>query len=329
MKKEVLQLLLEHQGSSLSGEEISRRLGVSRTAVWKHINTLKEEGYRIDSIHSQGYRLSGKPDILNKEEIELQLPLFVQEIQIFPEITSTNEEAKKKAAAGAPEGTVVAAEKQLSGKGRMGRPWVSDSGVGLWFSIVLKPPIMPAQAAQLTFVSAVAVCRAVREFTGLDARIKWPNDILLNDKKICGILTELSAEIDRINYMVAGIGLNVNHRDADFAPEIAGKAGSLAMSAGKEFRRAEVLICVLNSFAEVYQQYLSAGFARILAEWRRLNCVLGEEVEIISARETYRGYAVDIDADGQLLVKTKAGELRTVIVGDVSLRRNAFDSGNN
>lgn len=321
MKKNILKLLLEHENGYISGEQISKLLGVSRTAIWKHINSLKEEGYVIDSVHSQGYRLLNKPDILSAEELELSLTgEFVKEIVIYDELLSTNEEAKNRASAGDPEGTVVLAEQQTDGKGRMGRTWVSPPGLGLWFSLILKPSIMPHQAAQLTFVSAVVVCRAIRDYTGMEAAIKWPNDIMLKNKKICGILTELSAEVDQINYIVAGIGVNVNHQTEHFSAEIADRATSLYLVSGIKYRRIELLVMLLSIFEEIYREYQEKGFSYILKQWRELNCTIGQEVKVISQQEVYYGTAIDIDEHGQLLVQTPEGEVRYVIVGDVSIR---------
>jgi BirA family biotin operon repressor/biotin-[acetyl-CoA-carboxylase] ligase len=254
---------------------------------------------------------------------ELQLSLlgnFIKEIHIFDELLSTNESAKRIAAEGAPEGTIVLAEKQTVGRGRMGRIWASPAGVGIWLSLVLRPPIMPSQAAQLTFVSAVVICHAVRDFTGLDAQIKWPNDIMINGKKICGILTELSAEIDQINYVVAGIGINVNHQKKDFPLDIVDRATSLMLVSGKTYRRIELLVNILANYDKVYLEYQKKGFSYILEQWRKLNCTLGHEVKVISQDEVYYGTAIDIDKDGQLMVQTPEGDLRYVIVGDVSIR---------
>lgn len=322
MKKDILKLLLEHQGSYISGEDISVILGVSRTAVWKQINNLKEEGYVIESAHSQGYQLIEKPDIISAEELKILLNgTFTKEINIFKELSSTNDFAKTRANEGSPEATLVVAEKQSSGRGRMGRPWVAPAGSGIWLSLVLRPAIMPAQAAQLTFVSAVAVCQAVREFTGLKATIKWPNDLMLEDKKICGILTELSAEIDRINHVVVGIGLNVNQKKEDFSSDIRDKATSLFLASGRRYRRLDLLVNILKIYDDIYHKYQKQGFSYILEKWRELNSTLGYDVNVISQEETYHGQAVDIDEEGQLVVKTSYGELRYVMVGDISIRK--------
>lgn len=321
MKKDILKLLLEHQHCYLSGEEISGILGVSRTAVWKQINNLKEDGYTIESAHSQGYRLIGKPELITAEELLIHLDSeFIKEIHIFAEIASTNDFAKIKAGEGAPEATLVVAEKQSSGRGRMSRPWISPASSGLWFSLVLRPPMMPAQAAQLTFLSAVVVCLAIREFTGMEATIKWPNDVMLDGKKICGILTELSAEIDIINYVVAGIGVNVNQHKEDFPSDLSAKATSLLIASGQTYRRVELLAHILKTYDIVYREYQQKGFTYILEKWRELNSTLGHTVNVISQQEKYYGQAVDIDEEGQLVVMTPEKELRYVMVGDVSIR---------
>lgn len=321
MKKDILKLLLDHEHCYLSGEEISGILGVSRTAIWKQINNLREEGYIIESAHSQGYRLTGKPDAITAEELLIHLDKgFINELHVFEEISSTNDFAKKRAGEGAPEATLVVAEKQSDGRGRMSRHWISPAGSGIWLSLVLRPKMMPAQAAQLTFVSAVAVCLAIREFTGLKATIKWPNDVMLDGKKICGILTELSAEIDGINYVVAGIGVNVNQLNEDFPSDLRAKATSLRIASGQAYRRVELLAYILKTYHRVYRDYRQKGFAYIIEKWRELNSTLGFTVNVISQQEEYYGQAVDIDEEGQLVVMTPEKELRYVMVGDVSIR---------
>lgn len=323
MKQGILKLLLDKEGQYVSGEEISSHYNVSRTAIWKHINSLKEAGYVIESSPRQGYRLVEKSDIIFPEEMKILLDTkkFGKKIYAYDSLDSTNDLAKKLASQGAEEGTVISAENQLKGRGRMGRPWVSAPGSGLWFTVVFRPEIKPYHASRLTFVIAVAVCIALRKITGLPVSIKWPNDLLLENKKISGILTEMSAEIDQINYVVAGIGVNVNQLEEDFSPEIKKVAGSLAGFSGQKYRRAEILAEILKELEYRYLAFLNDGFPGIVSLWRELSCTLGEEVLVSSREEQFSGVAFDVNNDGYLLVKTADGDIKQVMVGDISLRR--------
>ncbi|MGI6587609.1 MAG: biotin--[acetyl-CoA-carboxylase] ligase [Peptococcia bacterium] len=322
MKKTVLQVLLEHKGEYVSGEEISDLLQVSRTAVWKHIRGLKEAGYKITSSPGKGYCLLERPDLLIPMEIKtgLQTEFLGQKLLCYSTLDSTNEAAKREALAGAPEGTIVVAEQQEQGRGRLERNWFSPPELGLWFSVILRPKIDLAQASQLTFVSAVAVCKALRTVTGLPLMIKWPNDLLYKGKKLCGILTELGAEIEEINYLVIGIGLNVNQQEKDFPPEIRKTASSLALATGRSWQRAELLRQILEEYEKQYEIYLTKGFEQTLLFWRELNVTLGKEVMVSTREESFTGIAEDINEDGCLLVRRDSGELEILIAGDVSLR---------
>lgn len=322
MKQKILELLSQRQGTFISGEELSNMLNISRTAVWKHIHSLKEEGYRILASPRRGYVLTERPDILTETEIRsgLETRVFGQKVAFFPLLDSTNEEAKRLAAAGAPEGTVVVSEQQQQGKGRIGRQWASPPKIGLWFTLILRPAVLPVHAAQLTFVSAVAVCLALKEATGLPLTLKWPNDLLWDGKKVGGILTELSAEIEKINFIIVGIGINVNQKEEDWPSELRNMAVSLQIAAGRTFHRAAILQVILAKYEELYHNYLQNGFAPILQAWRELNSTLGQEVVVKSPEGSFAGRAEDVNADGCLLVRKASGELETVIVGDVSIR---------
>ncbi len=325
MKEAILGLLLKEKGRYLSGEEISDKLGVTRTSVWKHIKSLKKEGYVFESKPRLGYRLLERPDIISPEEIRLGLTtnFMGRNLFVYQEVSSTNEEAKKLAEKGEPEGTVVLAEVQKGGKGRMGRRWESHYGLSLCFSLILRPEYEPLYASQITFVGAVAVCSAIREYTGLPVSIKWPNDILLKGKKVCGILTELSAEVEKINYIVMGIGINVHQTREQFPEEIRDIATSLAQFPTElkgPIRRAELFQEIAKHYEEEYTSYLKEGFSAVLKKWRRLNCVLGKKVTVITKERTFGGLARDIAEDGCLLVETENGKIESIIAGDVSLR---------
>lgn len=322
MQKEILSVLLDNDGKFISGEELSERLNVSRTAVWKHIKSLKEAGYTIEAKPHQGYRLVDSPDILLENELTLTLATkwLGQELQIYRELPSTNDLGKKIADEGVAEGTVIVAEEQTKGRGRMGRLWESPAQKGLWFSAILRPNLKPHLASQLIFVAAVGTCLALRNMTNADILIKWPNDLLIKGKKICGILAEMSAEIDQLNHIVLGIGLNVNQSKDDFSAEIAEHATSLSLATGKKYRRVEILAEILCCLEETYEEYREKGFKATIDSWKAMNCTLGRAVKVVTREETFLGIAEDLASDGSLLVRKEDGKLEKIIVGDVSLR---------
>lgn len=317
---ELLCILLSKKGEYVSGEELSEKFGVTRTSIWKKINNLREMGYEIESSTRLGYRILKSPDLLLPEEIKANSkPSFLaNEIYYFTTTESTNDIAKKLANEGAGHGTLVLAEEQLGGKGRLGRKWVSPKGKGIWLSIILRPEILPKDASKLTLLTAVAATDAIIEKTGLAATIKWPNDILINDKKVSGVLTEMNGEMDLINYVVVGIGINVNNES--FPGEIAKKATSLKIQKKEQVSRLDVLTCFLEIFEKYYDIAIKNGFEEILLRWKKLCCNLNKQVIIYSRKENFKGIAVDIDDDGALIVKKKDGEIVKVLSGDVSLR---------
>ena len=322
MRKEVLRLLRNQTDGYLSGEEISRRLDVSRTAIWKHMQALKEEGYKIESHARKGYRLCSVPDLLLAEEIcnGLKTKLIGQKgIVHLEEVDSTNNIAKQLAAKGCEEGLLVVAEEQTIGRGRLARGWFSPYGKGIWFSVVLRPPFAPQEAPKCTLLAAVAVARALREITGVECGIKWPNDILWQGRKLVGILTEMSAEMDAINHVVIGMGINVSIKAEEFPSELQEIAVSLAGASGCEFSRVVILQAILVHLESLYQKVLEQGFAPVLEAWRSLSATLGEKVRVIGLKDEFEGVAKDIDDDGALLVETGDG-LKRVLAGDVSIR---------
>lgn len=318
MKDCILRLLKEEKGRYVSGEEISGRLGISRTAVWKYINALKEEGYEIESRSRAGYMLLGAPDLLLPFEVKegLGTRFLGKEVHHFSEVRSTNDEAKSLAGKGAGEGTVVVAERQIGGKGRLGRSWASPAG-GIWVSIILRPAFQPLEAPKLTLATALAVTRVLREETHLDARIKWPNDVFINSKKVCGILTEMNAELDRIHYVILGIGLNVNIDIMDFPEEVRGTATSLMEELGKPISRLQLLRSILREEEKVYDLFLKDGFAPIREEVRNLSYTLGKWVTVNYGKGMVSGKALDISESGALLLRTDKGRMITVTSGDV------------
>ena len=325
MRRKILELLHKQGKKCISGEEIARQLGVTRSAVWKHITELREAGYNIVSYPKSGYSLVETPDKLLAAEIARNLGTKVVGTNIIAldEIDSTNNEAKRLAAKGAAEGTIVVAEQQTGGKGRLERHFFSPAGKGIWFSVILRPKFLPQEAPKCTLMAAVAVAEAMARF-GLTPAIKWPNDLLYENKKLVGILTEMSAEMDGINYIVIGTGINVNINAADFPADIKETAASLAMMKGENIPRVEFFREVLRAFDRNYQSVKENGFEEVFKKWRQYSITLGQEVKVIGVRgdssgEVFYGTAVDIDNDGALIVDTEAGR-RKVLAGDVSIR---------
>ena len=322
MRNKILQLLRSSGNNYISGEEIADKLGVSRTAVWKHIKEMRSQGYDIESQSRSGYILREAPDAMLPGEIGngLKTNIIGRQIVCHEEIDSTNNEAKRLAMEGAAEGTVVVAESQTGGKGRLERQFFSPKGKGIWFSVILRPKFLPQEAPKCTLLAAVAVARAMTEF-GLRPGIKWPNDLLYDNKKLVGILTEMSAEMDGINYIVIGTGINVNIAEKEFPEELRGVATSLLQMKGKQLPRVKFFQAVLRALDDLYIRVQAEGFGPVFAEWRQYSITLGQEVRVIGVRdgEVYSGRAVDIDEDGALLVDTETGRQR-VLAGDVSIR---------
>lgn len=317
--EQLLNLFHRSGGKLLSGEALSEALGVSRTAIWKQIRGLRQRGFEIESVPGRGYRFLSAPDYLSPGSIAagLQTTVVGREIFAFPEVGSTNTEAFRLAESGAPEGTVILAEHQSRGKGRLGRTWESPAGVNIYCSVILRPPILPVATPQLTFVSSLAVCRAIESVQGLAPLIKWPNDILLGGRKVAGLLNELSAETDRVNFLVLGIGLNVNMTVEQFPHDLRHPATSLAIEAGRHVERLAVMRALLAELDELYARYLREGFASLRGEWEKRSSLCGRRVRVSSLGDDMEGVAVGIDDDGALLVRNDNGSVNRVLAGDV------------
>lgn len=321
MRSKILNLLRNTAEEYISGEDIARKLQVSRTAVWKHIHELKQAGYAIESHSRKGYALIDTPDLLLPNEIKNKLSskILGNEINYYDEVDSTNNKAKSLAAQGASDGAIVVSETQSGGRGRLARGWVTPYAKGIWLSVILKPDFLPQEAPKCTLMAAVAVVKAIEHVAKIKTGIKWPNDILYEGKKLVGILTEMNAEMDKINYVVIGMGINVNLDVADFTDELQSIATSLSLIKGEKISRVELLCEVLRQLEDVYQSVREQGFSDTLAQWRKYSITLGQHVNVIGQNKTFDGIAVDIDKDGALMVKTN-GEIRTVLAGDVSIR---------
>ena len=322
MRNSILELLRASGLEPVSGEKISEQLGVSRTAIWKHIQALKDEGYQIESVQKRGYILREAPNRLYPQEISSHLKTKWLGHSVCYEdlLPSTNNVAKSIANAGCENGLLVIAEEQGAGKGRLSRGWVSPHANGIWFSVVLKPPFLPQEASKCTLLAAVAVVKAVNKIQGVNAAIKWPNDILLNGRKLVGILTEMNAEFGHINYVVIGTGINTHGEPEDYPEDVRDIAISIADVATEPFTRVELLADILKNMEDLYELACEQGFAPVLEEWRKYSCTLGQEVKVIAPDMTYYGTAIDIDEEGLLIVKKTDGELEKVVAGDVSIR---------
>ena len=322
MRKAIIDILKNSEGKFISGESMAGTLGISRTAIWKHIQKLREHGYKIFSREKLGYKLDRMPDLLLPIEIqnELDTKIIGREMIYKDKVNSTNHVAKALAHAGAADGTIVVAEEQTGGKGRLDRNFYSPRSRGIWFSVILRPKFLTHDAPKCTLMAAVAVAEAMNRFN-LKAEIKWPNDIMFDGRKLVGILTEVAGEIGKINYIVVGIGINVNIDREEFPENIRSVAASLSEMNGGFVSRIDFFRAVLEEFDKLYLEANACGFGEILKLWQKYNITLGKNIRVISAGdgETFTGKAIDLDTDGALVVKTEDG-LRTVYAGDVSIR---------
>jgi BirA family biotin operon repressor/biotin-[acetyl-CoA-carboxylase] ligase len=319
MDDEILQLLREHPSAFLSGEEISRRLGVSRTAVWKRIEGLRTLGYEIQASTRSGYRLIQSPDLLSPSEVRplLKTKTMGKTIHYFQTLDSTNSEAYQFALNGAEEGEVVVSESQEKGRGRLGRQWFSPPFLNLYLSVILRPKIPPHQASLITLMAAVATADAVQKFSGLLPLIKWPNDILLRNRKVAGLLNEIHSETDRIHFVILGIGVNLNADAKMFSKEIRSVATSLKIEMGQTVSRKVFLQILFQELERWYSVFLEEGSAAILKAWRDRAHIQGRQVKVTSFGETIAGIAIDVDSDGALILQTEDGQQKRVMAGDI------------
>jgi len=306
---------LKRKPDYVSGDQISHRLGITRQALWKHIHILKDSGYDIMAVPHLGYKLISSPDRLFASEVARQLntKFIGKKIYYFDTVSSTMDMALQLAIKGSPDGTIILAESQTKGRGRLGRNWFSPKYKGIYLSLILRPEILPNQAPLLTLMSAVSICEAIKEKTGITCQIKWPNDILIHHKKLGGILTELNAETDLSRFVVIGIGLNVNN-DKKTLP--AG-ATSLKEQKKEELNRLDLLQEILRKIEASYFVFQRKGAQPIIDEWREWSISLGRRVRVICQKEHIEGQSLDIDIDGGLLIRNDAGLTHKVMSGDV------------
>lgn len=320
MVKDAVLQALQSQTEPLSGEELSRKLGVSRAAVWKGVKALQAEGYTIEALPSRGYCLLAQPDVLRASELADPGRVVGGEVLCLRETDSTNDELKRRAMAGAPTGLAVTADTQTGGKGRRGRSFQSLAEKGLYLSVLLRPQVPLEQVSQLTAWTAVAVCRAVEAVSGVQPSIKWPNDVLVEGKKLCGILTELGveAETGSLSYVVVGMGTNLTQTEADFGPELSQIATSLAIL-GHPVTRRELAVALLDELDKMNAAF-PQGREEYLAQYRRRCVTLGREVKLVRPDGETPATALDIDGDFALRVRLADGREETVSSGEVSVR---------
>lgn len=320
MKAELLKIL-RSSGEYISGQQLCGHFGVSRTAIWKVIRQLKEEGYEIEAVKNKGYRISRTPDVMTADEIKSRLSTqWLGQVCVYREcVDSTNNFARRLAEEGAEEGTLVVAEEQTGGKGRRGRSWTASRGANIMMTLLLRPKIRPEHASRLTLLMAMAVAEGIQKVTGLPAGIKWPNDVIVGGKKVCGILTELSAEIDYVNYVVIGAGINVNQEH--FPEELSRVAGSLCQETGEHISRPELAAAVLLELERLYEIFLKTEDLVELYESYNLRCVnIGHEIQVLEPGKEYTGTTDGINARGELVVRKADGTVTEVYAGEVSVR---------
>jgi BirA family biotin operon repressor/biotin-[acetyl-CoA-carboxylase] ligase len=320
----ILSALRDVGDGSVSGAELSQQLGVSRAAIWARIEMLRELGYDIEASPHRGYRLLSAPDVLHADDLISRLGetrVVGRDIRVFDETTSTNDIVEKLARDGVKEGVVVFAESQTKGRGRLGRKWMSPARKGLWLSVLLRPDLRPQEATQLTVASATALVRAIQSLTGLKPQIKWPNDILIRGRKVAGILTELSAELDHVKCIVLGIGVDVNLSADEFPTELRKLATSLKAELNRPVSRPELAVAILRELDYDYARIGAGRFAAVADEWEACCTTIGHDVIIRIGDRQVGGRAEALGEDGALLLRTDHGHLERIIGGDVTLEK--------
>ena len=319
----ILSALRAHP-DGISGAQLAEQLQISRAAIWARIEDLRKVGFDIEASPHFGYKITGEPDALIAADLLARLgktKVVGRDIQVFERTTSTNDVVEKLARDGVREGAVVFAEAQTKGRGRLGRVWQSPTRRGLWFSVLLRPELRPQETTQLTVIAATALRRAIKTVAGLSAEIKWPNDVLLGGKKIAGILTEMSAEVDRVRHVIIGIGVDVNQDANEFAGEVRQTATSLKLAAGEEICRAGLAAEILRELDADYARVRTGKFPEVADEWEAACVTIGKNVTVHVGERKFRGRAEALDDDGALLVRTEHGHLERIIGGDVTLEK--------
>jgi BirA family transcriptional regulator, biotin operon repressor / biotin---[acetyl-CoA-carboxylase] ligase len=321
LRKKLLDAFTEHSGEFLSGQYLADLIGCSRTAIWKHIEDLRHEGFELEAVRRKGYRIIKAPDHVTANEIRLGLKTSIigQQIHYHESVDSTQKIAHRLGLENAAEGTVVIADEQIGGRGRMERVWHSPKNTGVWMSIILRPNIPLPKAPQLTLLTAVAVAQAIENCTGVEPHIKWPNDILINGKKVTGILTELQAESDRIHSIIIGIGINVNQKNTDFPSELHSIATSLSIESGSFVNRAELIQAVFGGLEKLYLLYLDKGFQPIKLLWESYAISVGKRITARTITGNIVGQALGITEDGVLQIQDDNGEIHHIYSADIEI----------
>jgi len=315
----ILNYFKKHDEGYVSGEELSRELGISRAAVWKHIENLREEGYEIEAFPHLGYKIISIPDRLTEVELKwkLKTDIVAGKIYSYRETTSTNDAACSLAMQGEKEGSIVIAESQTSGRGRMGRKWASPKSKGAYFSVILRPDILPKESPCITLFSALSVAKTIRDTHDIPAFIKWPNDVLVNGKKICGILTEINAETDKVNFVIIGIGININAKKESLPKD----ATSIMEECGREVSRIELIKELFRNLDKYYGFFKAGRIADIIREYKEYSNFLGTRVRVTYHDRKIEGYAIDVDKEGALILRMDSGLNERVLAGDVTMLR--------
>lgn len=319
-KSRLRDYLAKHTGDWLSGEYLSEEMNVSRAAIWKHIRTLRDEGFVIESVTNKGYRLVQIANALDQDQVTSGLTTRLigrKDVVILKQTESTNLYAKLLASQGAPDGTIVIADRQTMGKGRLGRVWCSPPHGGIYLSMILRPGISPDKAPRITLMTAVSLAESLLALAPIPLRIKWPNDIMVKDRKLAGILTEIAFEMDRIEYVIVGVGINVNSAKEDFDEDSRGIATSVVMETGHHLDRNRLVSAFLNQFEKDYLLFCKEEFAPILGRWKQLANVIGKKITVDALGTIREGHVVDIDNNGILILKDAQGTLHSLFSGDV------------
>ncbi|GIN21073.1 MAG TPA: biotin--[acetyl-CoA-carboxylase] ligase [Bacillus bacterium] len=319
IRQQLIEALSDAEGEFLSGQALAEIIGCSRTAIWKHIEELRKDGFVLEAVRNKGYRIVSTPEEMTENDIlyGLETERFGRNIHYYESLGSTQKAAHQLAHDGAPEGTLVIAEEQTSGRGRLGREWHSLSGKGIWMSLIVKPDLPPQKAPQFTLISAVAVARAVEEITGITPEIKWPNDVLIRGKKVVGILTELQAESDKISSLIIGIGMNANHGQEDFPEHVAHTATSLFIEKGEKISRAALIQCFLKYFERYYSIYISDGFKPIRLLWESYAISIGKRIRATTVSGVITGRAIGITDEGVLKIEDDEGIIHHIYSADI------------
>lgn len=319
-QEQLIELLATNGAAFISGQRISEVLEISRTAVWKQMKRLEKDGYQIEAVPNKGYRIVTFPSKMSRNTLQwgLKTAWLGKSMVYQAQLASTQTKANILAQDGCAHGTVVIADKQVTGRGRMNRSWYSNNDLGIWMSIVLRPKLMPYQAPQLTLVAATVLAELIEKDIGLTPAIKWPNDILISDKKIAGILTEMQAEQDQINYIVIGIGLNVNHTKDSFEEEISQRATSLKIEASQTYQKEVLIHSLLKRFEQAYDSYLLNGFSDVKSRWESFGYKIDQLITYQSGNLEKQGIIRGISPDGALVIENDQHQIENLYSAEIS-----------